>query len=116
MQDHSPRVQLHIQPNRSLNLRFKRPAGLRTDAVVSLDDDIMVSCSDLVRTYQVGGAVQANVSTVHETTITALHTFQHRRGVHLRISWLGGFHACTLDLHGTTTPSCPPCSCTADTQ
>lgn len=50
---HKPRVQLHVQwPNRSLNLRFRAPPGLRSQAIVSLDDDIMVSCSDLVRTYQ----------------------------------------------------------------
>lgn len=54
VQAHSPRVQIHLHwPNRSLNLRFQPPAGLLHDAVVSLDDDIMVSCSDLIKTYQV---------------------------------------------------------------
>jgi hypothetical protein len=36
-----------VQPNASLNNRFRPPPGLRTEAVLSIDDDILVPCDEV---------------------------------------------------------------------
>lgn len=46
-------VSYDIQPSESLNLRFSPLPNLQTDAVLSLDDDILVACDDLQRTFKV---------------------------------------------------------------
>jgi len=36
-----------VQPNASLNNRFRPLAGLRTEAVLSVDDDVLVPCNEV---------------------------------------------------------------------
>jgi len=41
-----------VQPNSSLNNRFRPLAGLRTEAVLSVDDDVLVPCDEVQVPYE----------------------------------------------------------------
>lgn len=41
-----------VMPDTSLNNRFRPIHGLKTEAIMSIDDDIYVPCSDLVKMFQ----------------------------------------------------------------
>lgn len=105
---------LHVHwPNRSLNLRFVKPAGLHTQAVVSLDDDIMVSCADLMHTYQVGASnapFYCHYPSIWDQVYTRCSTQAWRASPHQLVGWFPRLHTgppwkyhaklATLLLHG----------------
>ncbi len=50
----TPRVVLDmVWPNRSLNLRFQPFPIIPTEGVLVVDDDILVSCAEMMRTFEV---------------------------------------------------------------
>lgn len=46
-------VRIRVEPNNSLNNRFKKDPLIKTRAVLELDDDIMMTCDDVERGFRV---------------------------------------------------------------